>query len=305
MVVDPQQGAPAAPTGDSENTAAQGNPEPSPAAVAPVAPAAAPADDAVLKAERDRRAREGRDRAAQDRRLSQIEQTVNATAQQFQTFLAQQAASEQQRIQARLDAIEDPGERALAELRLMRQQTAGVRPQPVQPARPVAPAVPPVDTTEETRDRAQLILDQINDELGTQVTLDTQGLDWREEAPFRASAYRLAAQQVRAQGAVRPTAATAATTGESNVPKKTEQDAGSVDVAEITRQVTEQVRRDLGVSSPASPQAASAQRSRAGVPTIEDLHKTVTAYDSKRGPKDRIRKLREQREALVQALPQQ
>ena len=83
------------------------------------------------------------------------------------------------------------------------------------------------------------------------------------------------------------------------MPKNSEPAAPNVE--EITRQVTEQIRREMGLGSPASPQPSS-PRAASGVPTEDDLQATVTGYNSKNGPRQTIQKLREQREAIARTV---
>lgn len=273
MSVDPT--APAAPAEDSHNTVAPGASDPAPAPVTPAAPAAA-----EVLAERNRRAAEGRKAAALERTVAQLTQTVNTLGLQI-------SASEQRRLNEELAQL-DPLERADRRIEMLERRIAGAPPQPtLSTSRP--PQVQP--DVEYTQNRSQEILDQINAELGTDLKVDDPGLNWEDEAPFQASAYRLAAQKVRALGTVQPPKVEAK---EDDVPK------AAATEEEITARVTDTIRRELGISSPAGPQPNS-PRASAGAPTEADFQKTVEGYNSKLGPRATLAKLREQREAAAKA----
>lgn len=294
MSVDPQRDAPVAPTGD-QNTAALGDPAPTPAPVTPVAPAAAPV---VTKAERDRLAAEGRRRAQLEQELQQQRTLVGQLTQQVTALGAQFSASEQRRIEEQLSQL-PLDERAIAEVRLLKERIAGMQSRPTPVATPL-PQRPQPDVAY-TEQKSQEIISAINAELGVTLTGDEAGLDWDSERTFELSARLLAMQQRTAQppvtpdrpsgdqGAVLPTGA--------EVPAKKDDETSE---AAITARVTEQIRRDLGISSPAAPQPTGS-RSTPGIVTEEDLQKTVSGYNSKQGPGSIRAKLKEQRDAAAKA----
>ncbi len=224
--------------------------------------------------------------------------------QQVTALGAQFSAAEQRRIDEQLSQL-PLDERAIAEVRLLKERIAGMQSRPT-PITTPPPARPQPDVAY-TQQKSQEIVQAINAEFGTSLTGEEAGLDWDSERTFELSARLLAMQQRTAQpplaestgaspalstqGAVPPTGA--------DVPAKKNDDAPP-DAATIRDQVTEQIRRDLGISSPASPQPTGS-RATPGVVTEDDLQKTVSGYNSKQGPGSIRKKLQEQREAAAKA----
>lgn len=294
MSVDPTVGAPAAPEAASEDTVAPADSAAAPTPVAAPAPAAAPAG--IDQTERNRRAAEGRQRVEYDRKLAAANAQIAQLGQAVAQLTTQITAAEQRRQTAELAELaeRDPLAAANRRIEMLEQRIAGAQPQPTQPTTPVQPAVDP--DVAYTQEMARQIISRVNAELGTELTGDEADLDWDSPKTFELSARLLAS---RSQGAVTSTKPPAAVATGGDVPKAEKQADSAEDIAQ---RVSDIVRRDLGISSPAGPQPLS-PRAASGAPTEEDLQATVQDYSSKSGPRPTIQKLREQREAIARTVP--
>lgn len=191
------------------------------------APVATAPDDERYKKLRDRMAEQGRrnqelerQHQAQQQQIAQLTELVNRQG-------ATLNAMEQARVDAYLNSITDPGERAVEEVKILKrqlQQTAGMN-RPVPPSTPTPQTVQP--TPEQIRARAQEILTAVNTQFGTNLGLDDTDedgdpiYDWDNPDTFKASAMGAARalKKVQKETPMAKKEPDAATTGKQTEPR--------------------------------------------------------------------------------------
>lgn len=271
------------PVGPADDAAAQGDLQP----VQAIDVSSAANDDVSIKNLQDRLALQGRE-LAEARRISQAQASqVADLTDAVQRMGATLNANEQARVNAYLNSIEDPGTRAMEEVKILKRQlqTAGNGRPVQQPQQPT----PRVESPEDYRDRrSREILAEVNQRYGTAITAnetDDDGeplLDFSSEQTFAASARALGAALKKSSA-----------TKESLVPKS----------AAATSSKSAEPKP---VNSPAAPRPA---------PVASSASVSKESYDSVfsaggsgkkaqlRGPKALVGDLREQRERAARALP--
>jgi chromosome segregation ATPase len=220
--------------------------------------------------------------------LTRINSTVTLLGENLTAQQREQDQRRQQQAQAYLDSLPEP-QRLREEVRLANERVARLETtlstRNAATARPSVVAPPPAQETPEQyfRRRGNEIIAEAGETYG--VTLDRTALesleesDWDDERSFTRAINKLAARMSNGEEISVPAKKT---------PSKPETPA------EMEARITESVKRSIGISSPASPRAAGSGR-RGAAPTSEDVAKTMETYDSRKGPKANLAKLREQR----------
>lgn len=274
---------PTALVSDDESTAAD----------TPVSPAVddedaspvAAAAELPKKAERDRLADLGRERARLRQENEELRNSLLQVQQSVLTIQQKQTEDEQTRIEAYLRTL-PPDQQALKRIELVEKRLAA------QMARPASPAA---DAEEQARrafiaKRKREILDEVNETFGLDVDAALAGdeveLDDSGEQAFKRSAAAIARERIRGNDVAKQLA---------KAQKKQDMDPNT-----IAEQIKQQVLRDLGVGAPLSARPAGGS---AKVDT-EDFNKVFYGHDAKKGPRAMMKKLADLRETAQQGAPQ-
>lgn len=269
-----QPGADAAPAPSASE-------ESSPAASQPQQPA------------RDRAAIDGREIARLKREKDQLASELARQGQQISALLTDAQRRQQAEEQAYLNSL-SPDERNEERIKRLEQRIAGNQRQPT-------PA--PQREEDRTAEIAQRILQKVNTEQGTDLTVDEINrlthmgvIDWQSPQTFEASLRAVAIQGVQ-NGSITPTKGVGS---EDTVPKDNKQEPTVEQLVEQrVSQEMEKFYRQAGVSRPNSAQAASAPP---GAVSTEDYQAINKGYDSRKGPKATREALaQKQRQALQHA----
>lgn len=224
--------------------------------------------------------------------LTSINSTVTLLGESLTSQQREQDQRRQREVQAYLESL-PADQRLREELRLQTERvnrlekTLSTRNGADTRTPTNAPRQPTQEETPEQyfRRRGNEILVEAQDTYG--VTIDREVLesldegDWDDEKSFTRAVNRIAARM--SNGEEIPMPAKKA----SNKPETP---------AEMEARITANVKRELGVSSPNAPKAAPGRRGAA--PTAEDVRATVDTYDSRKGPRGNLAKLRAQREKM-------
>lgn len=276
----------------------------------PVAPSA--------EQESSQREKELRDRlAAQGRELAETKRTAQQLAEQLATTMAkveligqnvsarQQEEEERKRReqQAYLDSLPEP-QRLREELRLAnerlerleRGQSSGrngeAQPQTSGSRQPQTQTETPQDY--QTR-RMREIINDAQESFGVSLLrADLEAIpeqDWEDERTFQRAVFATAARK-QAQPAQEPNEETDVAGKPAAKGKAAAQAAPQETQAEMEERIRRSVLREMGVQTPASPRAAGVRRS-GPAPTEQDVREAAGSYDSRRGPKENIKRLLE------------
>jgi hypothetical protein len=226
--------------------------------------------------------------AALGSQLKELHGVVTTLAANQSEAAKQEAARREREREAYLQTL-PADQRAIQEIKLLKEEVRTLR-QPrtdVPPARTQQP--PPVQETPQQymQRRMREIVNEANQEF--EVTLDRADLQgipedaWYDEGAFYGAVMRQAARkQVAANGQ------------EGDVAKPKPKKDETPD--EMRARIKQEVRDEMGVGSGASPRAAATRRGKP--PTETDVRKAVETYDSRRGPKANVQRLREMRDKM-------
>lgn len=268
------------------------------------------ADQAQDENERERElqrrlTQQGREAAEARRAAAYAQQHASAlagtvTELHAQVRLLTESMSEQQRQQAErqqreLDAYLKtlpPEQRLDRKIEILSEQikqmrTAATPSRPAQPApaaqqpQPQAPQqqYSEQESLEYMRQRAVQIVNEAQSEFGVKV--DVSQFDdsaWETEESFYRAVMRSAAQQSQ--------------NGGTDVPKKP---PANETPQQMQQRIRREVEEQLGVSSPNGPKGTPR---KTGKPNEDDVKNLVSGYQSAKGPKAQVQKLREMRERM-------
>lgn len=266
------------------------------------------ADQAQDENERERElqrrlTQQGRE-AAEARRAAayatQQSQTLQGTVTelQAQVRLLTESMSEQQRAaqirqQQELDEYLKtlpPEQRLDRKIEILGEQIKQLQRPAATPSRPAPQQQPQTqaapqqqyteqDSVEYMRQRAVQIVGEAQAEFGVQV--DVSQLDdaaWETEESFYRAVIKMAAQQSQNGGA--------------DVPKKP---PANETPQQMQQRIRREIQEELGVSSPNGPKGTPRKTAK---PTDSDVRTLVDGYQSAKGPKAQVAKLREMRERM-------
>lgn len=232
--------------------------------------------------------------SAQAAQIGNLEANIRLLAEHLNEQQRQQAQARQAQIDAELASLppEDRLERKIemlqGQISEMRTAAPQAQPAPPQPAPPPQPPQQGAGQQQAQEDpaaymerRVKEIQQEAQNEFGVLVTTDEIPDDaWDTEDAFYKSVMKLAATKSR--------------TGGEDMPAKAK-------TAETQEQMRERIRREererLGVNSPAAPRAAPTSNRRTAA-SEADVRAQVQSYDSARGPKGNLQKLKELRESM-------
>lgn len=286
-------------TQDSEEVASAEEASPSPEPDGQEQAAPTPEESERERELQRRLTQQGRE-AAEARRAAAAAQQQASTLQsnlielQSQVHLLTENLSEQQRQQAERQQREldeylktlPPEQRLDRKIELLGEQIKQLQrpaatPSRPAPQRPPAPVQQPPDdrgTLDYMRRRAIEIVGEAESEFGVKVDVSAfPDSSWESEEAFYKAVMRTAARQSQNGG---------------TMPK---QSPANETPEQMQRRIRREVEESLGVSSPTSPRPAA---KRGGKPTEEDVHGLVNGYQSAKGPRAAVAKLREMRERM-------
>lgn len=235
----------------------------------------------------DRLAHTGREAAEAKRLLAAQAREIGELRESLGNLNASLTREQEQKLQAELAAL-PPAERALKEIEILKQR---------RDARP-RPAARQVETDDEyTARRTQEILAEVNGQFALDedeaLTGLESGLDASSEQAFIRSARKIARKRMLGQSE------------ETAVPKKEEKKelldtkAAQAEASQVRDDVLAQVRRELGLSAPATPRPAGG---RSGGISSDDYNRTLKdANTSTQGTRSAIKALKEQIKAAEKA----
>jgi hypothetical protein len=230
----------------------------------------------------------------QSQALSGTVTELHAQVRLLTESMSEQQRQDQARKQQELDAYLKtlpPEQRLDRKIEILSQQVEQLR-KAATPSRPSQPAAPQPqqhqapqpsyseqESVEYMRQRAVAIVNEAQTEFGIKVDVSTfDDSAWETEESF----YR----------AVMRTAASQSQNGGTDVPKKP---PANETPQQMQQRIRREVEEQLGVSSPNGPKGTPR---KTGKPTDEDVRAHVNGYQSAKGPKASVAKLRELRERM-------
>lgn len=247
----------------------------------PSTPPAASEQPQVTAEERNRRAEEGRRRASLENVIRQQNDTIGRLEKQVGQIGEYVNRDAKARREAYLASL-PPEQRAAKMIELQQQEIDGLKRRLDGPQDRTTTARSPQPVNGEdpaiarARQIARNILDEVNGEFDTALTGNEDGVDWTDPKTFRASIRAIAVSTGRATPPAKEPAVAKAKEDAKSA------DAGKVDLADLVKQISgqvvQQVREDLGISGSNSVRAAGGV---AAASSESDLQRQAEAYDTR------------------------
>ena len=223
--------------------------------------------------------------------VTELQAQVRLLTESMSEQQRQNAERQQQELDAYLKTL-PPEQRLDRKIEILGQQIQQMRtaatpsrpaqpaaPQPQRQAPPQQPQYTEAESVEYMRQRAVQIVGEAQTEFGVKVDVSTfDDSAWETEESFYRAVMRAAASQSQ--------------NGDTDVPRKPPAN-------ETPQQMQARIRREiqdqLGVSSPSGPKGSPR---KTGKPTDADVRSLVDGYQSVKGPRAQVAKLREMRERM-------